>query len=108
MKVKLQGEAKKRQGSNSGVYTLQPEFVNGYPTWMQLSLRNSIWFDTSNGGWNIGLTSNLGSNIAGIIGSSLEDDWPQNLSGWKYDDGSPSDYVDAGSDVIIENYSNCK
>ena len=87
----------------SGVYTLQPEFVNGYPTWKQLSLKNSIWLDSANCDWNIGFTSDLGSNKAGIGGPKVEDDWPQNLSGWEYFDGT--NWPDAGSDVIIEDYS---
>ena len=70
---------------------------------------NSIWFDTSNGNWNIGLTSDLGSDIAGIIGPEAEDDWPPNLFGWKYDNGEEEDcWVDAGSDVVIEDYSKGK
>ena len=105
-KVQLHGEAKKHQGSRSGVYTLQTEVVNGYPTWKQLSLRNSIWFDASNGKWKIGFTSDLGSKTAGIIGPQAEDDWPQNLSGWKYWNGTKS--LDAGSDAIIEDYSKGK
>ena len=85
----------------SGVYTLQPELVNGYPTWKQISSKNSIWFNISSGKWIIGYTTYLGSNTAGIIGPSLEDNWPQNLSGWKYDNGG--DYwIDAGSDVVIK------
>ena len=106
MRVKLQEEAKKHQGDSIGVYTLQPELVNGYPTWKQLSLRNSIWIDTSNGKWSIGFTSNLGSNTGGIAGPDIEDDWPQNLSGWKYADGT--NWIDAGSNVVIEDYSKCK
>ena len=105
MRVKLQEEAKKHQGDSIGVYTLQPELVNGYPTWKQLSLRNSIWIDTSNGKWSIGFTSNLGSNTGGIAGPDIEDDWPQNLSGWKYGDYSKNCFVYAGSDVVIEDYS---
>ena len=107
LKVKLQGKAKKNQGDSSGVYTLQSELVNGHPTWKQLSLKNSIWFDTSRGSWNIGWTSNLGSNTAGIIGPIAEDDWPQNLSGWQYGDATGTG-VDARSDVVIEDYSKGK
>ena len=106
LKVQLQGKAKKYQGHWSGVYTLQPEMVNGYPTWKQLSLTNSIWFDASNGDWNIGWTSDLGSDFAGIIGPKAEDDWPQNLSGWKYWD--ETEFLDAGIDVVIEDYSKGK
>ena len=104
LKVKLQGEAKKHKGDQSGAYTLQPNLVNGYPTWMQISSRNSIWL-YSHGVWVIGFTSDLGSNTAGIIGPNAEDDWPQNLSGWKYGDYSKNCFVYAGSDVVIEDYS---
>ena len=106
MRVKLQEEAKKHQGDSIGVYTLQSELVNGYPTWKQISSMNSIWFATSiYRKWKIGYTSDLDSNTAGIIGPNAEDDWPQNLSGWKYGDYSKNCFVYAGSDVVIEDYS---
>ena len=105
MKVKLQGKAKKHQVLTIGVYTLQPELVNCYPTWKHSSTKNSFWFNSSNVTWKIGFTSNLGSDTAGIIGPRAKDDWPQNLSGWKYGDYSKNCFVDAGSDVIIEDYS---
>ena len=108
LKVKLQGKAKKHQGGRSGVYTLQPELVNNYPTWKQKLSKNSIWFDSACSSWNIGFTSDLGSSTGGIDGPKSEDDWPQNLSGWQYDDGSPTDWIDAGSDVVIEDYSDGK
>ena len=104
MRIKLHGEAKKHQGDSFGVYTLRPEIVNNYPTWKQISSRNSIWYDTSSGKWKIGFTSHLGSNTAGIIGPESEDDWPQHLSDLKYADGTGT-WPDAGSDVIIEDYS---
>ena len=115
MRVKLQEEAKKHQGDSIGVYTLQPELVNGYPTWKQLSLMNSIWFDASSGKWKISLTTDLGSNKAGIQGPVAEDDWPQNISGWtisvksgwKYGDETGTE-IDARSDVVIEDYSEGK
>ena len=68
---------------------------------------NSIWFDTSNGRWKIGLTSDLGSNIAAIMGPYAENDWPQNPSGWQYAD-RPNHWTDAGSDVVIEDYTKGK
>ena len=48
----------------------------------------------------------MGSNTAGIIGPEAEGDWPHNLSGWKYGDGT--NWIDAGSDVVIEDYSKGK
>ena len=116
MRVKVRGEVKKYQGSKSGVYTLQPELVNRYPTWKQNTSRNSVWFDTLIGKWTIGWTHCLGSNTGGgIFGPEEEDDWPQNLSGWKYADGSGSRFTfdagtlpDAGSDVVIKDYSEGK
>ena len=99
----------KNQANKSGVYTLRPELVHGYPTWKQRSylIQNSIWFDASNGRWKIGFTSALGSNIAAIMGPYAEDDWPLNLSGWEYTD-RPNHWTDAGSDVVIEDYSEGK
>ena len=108
LKVKLQGEAKKYQGRKIGVYTLQPELVNTYPTWKQISLKNSIWFDSSTGRWSIGSTSALGSIKAGIIGPYTDDDWPQNLSGWKYGDYDKNCFLDAKSDVLIKDSSKSK
>ena len=104
LKVKLQGEAKKHQGSISGIYTVQPELVNNYPTWKQISSRTSIWINILTGRWNIGKTSDLGSITAGLIGPKAEDNWPQNLSGWEYGDVTNTWY-DAGSDIVIEDYS---
>ena len=91
----------------SGVYTLQPELVNGYPTWKQISSENSIWFDTITGKWIIGFTSDLGLSKAGIGGPRAEDDWPQNLSVWKYADRTGT-WLDGGSDIVIEDYSKGK
>ena len=108
MKVQIQGKAKKDQGPRSGVYKLQPELFKGYPTWKQKSSNNSIWFDTLNCKWLIGFTSDLGSTTAGLIGPKAEDNWPQNLSGWEYGDVNTNSFVDAGSDVVIEDYSECK
>ena len=109
LKVKLQEKAKKHQGDISGVYTLQLKFVNGYPTWKQKSSKNSIWYDTLTSKWIIGWTSDLGTKRGGILGPKHEDDWPQNLSDWQYDNGRDVDYwVDAGSDVVIEDYSDGK
>ena len=65
---------------------------------------NSIWFHSLRSEWKIGFTSYLGSNTAGIIGSKAEDDWPENLSGWKY--GVGTNWIDAGSDIVVEDY--CK
>ena len=108
LKVKLQGEAKKHKGDQSGAYTLQPNLVNGYPTWMQISSRNSIWL-YSHGVWVIGFTSDLGSNTAGIIGPKAECDWPQKLSGWQYGDmDGTNTWHDAGSHIVIEDYSKGK
>ena len=108
MRVKLRGIVKKYH-AKSGVYTLQPELVNGYPTWKQNTSKNSVWFDISIGRWTIGWTDCLGSDTGGgIFGPEEEYDWPQNLSGWQYDDGSPTDWIDAGSDVVIEDYSDGK
>ena len=87
---------------------MQPEIENGYPTWKQKSSKYSLWFDTANGRWIIGWTSDLGTTTGGIIGPKNEDDWPQNLSGWQYDDGSPTDWIDAGSDVVIKDYPDGK
>ena len=110
MKVKLQGEAKKYHGDSIGVYTLQSELVNGYPTWKQISSMNSIWFATSiYRKWKIGYTSDLGSNTAGIIGPKAECDWPQKLSGWQYGDmDGTNTWHDAGSHIVIEDYSKGK
>ena len=104
LKVRVQGKAKKHQGDSSGVYTLQPKLVNSNPTWKQKSAHYSIWF--ANGAWVVGLTPNLGSVKVHIIGPQTGDDWPQNLSGWQYFDGK--NFLDAGSDVVIEHYSDGK
>ena len=117
LRVKLRGIVKKYH-AKSGVYTLQPELVNGYPTWKQNTSKNSVWFDISIGRWTIGWTDCLGSDTGGgIFGPEEEDDWPQNLSGWQYADGSGSGprftydadtFPNAGSDVVIEDYSKGK
>ena len=107
LKVQLQGEAKKHQGDKNGIYTLQPELVNGYATWKEILSRNSIWFNISRGNWMIGLTSDLGSYTAGIEGPVAEDNWPQRISGWNYGDGT-NPWHDARSDVLIEDYSEGK
>ena len=100
LKVKLHGEAKKHQGERIGVYTLQPNLVNNYPTWKQIRSVNSFWYDASTGRWNIGFTSDLGSITAGIIGPKAGDDWPQNLSGWSYGDTSQNAWINAGSRAL--------
>ena len=107
LKVKVQGKVKKHQQSKSEVYILQSKLVNGYPTWKQKTSKNSIWFSSILGEWAIGWTSDVGSATRGIKGSSCEDDWPQNLFGWKYFDGTGT-WRDAGSDVVIEDYSSGK
>ena len=106
LKVRVQGKAKKHQGDSSGVYTLQPKLVNSNPTWKQKSAHYSIWF--ANGAWVVGLTPNLGSVKVHIIGPQTGDDWPQNLSGWLYGDYDKNCFVDAESDVIIEDHSDGK
>ena len=107
MKVKFQGKAKKHWGDFSGVYILQPQLVNGYPTWKSKLYKNSLWFGILIARWVIGLTSDLGTKRGAILGPKTEDDWPQNLSGWQYGDGTGT-WPDAGSDLVIEDYSDGK
>ena len=66
LRVKLGGIVKKYH-AKSGVYTLQPELVNGYPTWKQNTSKNSVWFDISIGRWTIGWTDCLGSDTGGAL-----------------------------------------
>ena len=83
---------------------MQPKVVNGYPTWKQKSSKYSIWCAQS--AWGIGPVSYLGSKYGVIIGPKAEDNWPQSLLGWVFSDGT--NFLDAGSDVVIEDYSNGK
>ena len=86
---------------------MQPELVNGYPTWKQNSSKNAIWFCNITSEWCFGFATEIGSKSGGIFGPKLEDDWPQNLSGWQYGDGTGT-WPNAGSDVVIEDYSDGK
>ena len=87
---------------------MQPILVSGYPTYKHKSSKTSIWFSTLTAEWIIGWTNDIGSNIAGIRGPKFKDDWPQNLSGWRFYDHDINDGCDAGSDVVIEGYSDGK
>ena len=64
-----------------------------------MSSKNSILFDIATRKWTIVFPSKLGSNKIGIIGPKAKDDWPHNISGWKYSDGM--NWIAAGSDVGI-------
>ena len=82
--------------------------INSYPCWTDKFKKNSIWFRIETGVWKVGPTSEISSGYSVIIGSTDDDDWPQNLSsGWKYKDKTGT-WIDAGTDVIFEAISTSK
>ena len=104
MKIKLQGEDKKRWGKFEGNYTLQPTLCIMQPHWTNKYKTCSIWFE--NGRWIVGYTSDLGKDIGAVTGPLGEVDWPQKISsGWKFGDAKGTWLV---GDVIFEDKSTGK
>ena len=88
-RITLKGRCLEFHGRTSGIYKLQPNFVNGRYHWLQENGPYAIWFDQSNQSWKIGLTTNLGTVECSIYGAVLKsrNDLPHEINGhWKYFD----------------------
>ena len=84
MKLSISGEAQ-YQGDNGGTYFLQEDKTNNKPYWIHQSGGMAIWWDNEYNKWKIGPFEHLGSEIAGIIGPSNNDNSPnQIINGWQY------------------------
>ena len=90
MKLSINGEAQKFQGSRGGTYFLQEYKTNNKPSWIQQSGKNAIWWDkASSPSWIVGPFEYLGSSTAGILGPSNINNPPNQINnGWRYYDGN--------------------
>ena len=87
MKLILNGDAKKVQGSKQGTYILAEKLVNSYPFWYQQNGSNAIWFKDRDDYryWYIGPKEYLGGGLAGITGPRGIDVSPTRIiDGWRW------------------------
>ena len=93
------------QGSQSGIYYMQPGFSNGQRYWMS-SEGNAIWhLNITIGTWVIGPSKNLGTTSASLyvpIKDPSEECPHDNLqSNWKYGTGGNGFVEDVSNSVRI-------
>lgn len=103
LNLRIEGEAKKHVGDTAGWYFRQNRFCHRYPYWRIDSKKYSMWFDINSGNWKIGLSTDLGTDRAVIIGPVCKDMWPQNIADkWMYGNSQVKDFIDAGKNVQSE------
>ena len=79
--VKLEGEAKYRQGQREGIYIIGNDLVSNRSHWVQeigknlVGSRSALWYTYTNGigNWKIGLVSDLGSHTVGLMSKATKE-----------------------------------
>ena len=85
MKLILNGDAKKVQGSKQGTYILAEKLVNSYPYWYQQNGNNALWFIGRYRRWLLAPKIHLGKDLSGIRGPRGIDLSPTRIiDGWRY------------------------
>ena len=101
--VELKGKAKDAQSTKPGLYILGPNEVNGRSHWVQDSGTMAIWYDKSDGDWNIGHQDNIGKTSAAIGIYTTEDvAGPQGATTWKYSSGD--EWITSDTDVLVNTF----
>ena len=71
IRVTLNGVAKEKQGIKAGTYLKASGLINNRSHWLQIDGDQALWYSIIDNRWNIGFSSDLGSNIGGI--TSVQD-----------------------------------
>lgn len=118
LKLSITEGAKSSVGELSGVYTLQPSTLDGFPHWKQVIGLHSIWFDKDHCSWVVGLTSDMSSSDLKIVGPRFVMEWPHMLQKrWIYNSypylntiikEEEAVWLNGGTNVIVDDYGEGK